>query len=94
MRGRFWIFNEDIIEIGSVLHFFSKINVAIVKLSTSLAVGDWILVKGPETDFEQIVESIQIDYKNLDKAEKGQSIGLKMAKHTKERDVIYKKILK
>lgn len=87
-----WIINEDIIEIGCVLHFFSKINVAVVKLSTSLSVGDCILVKGPETDFEQIVDSMQIDYKKLKKAEKGQSIGLKMTKNTKERDVIYKKL--
>ena len=86
-----WINNEDIIEIGCVLHFFSKINVAVVKLSTSLSVGDYILVKGPETDFEQIVESMQIEHVNLHKAEKGQSIGLKMIQSAKEKDVIYKK---
>jgi len=90
--GGIWIINEDIIEIGCVLHFFSKINVAVVKLSTSLSVGDCILVKGPETDFEQIVESMQIDYEKLDKAEKGQSIGLKMTQHARQRDVIYKKL--
>ena len=84
--------DEEIIEIGYVLHFFSKINVAVIKLSNRLSIGDSILVKGPETDFEQTVESIQIDYKKLDKAEKGQSIGLKMTQHTRERDVIYKKI--
>ena len=84
--------DEEIIEIGYVLHFFSKINVAVIKLSNRLSIGDRILVKGPETDFEQTVESIQIDYKKLDKAEKGQSIGLKMTQHTRERDVIYKKI--
>ena len=84
--------DEEIIEVGYVLHFFSKINVAVIKLSTPLSIGDRILVKGPETDFEQIVESMQIDHKNLDKAEKGQSIGLKMDQHARERDVIYKKI--
>jgi hypothetical protein len=84
--------DEEIIEVGYILHFFSKINVAVIKLSTPLSIGDHILVKGPETDFEQIVESMQIEYEKLDKAEKGQSIGLKMTQHARERDVIYKKI--
>ena len=35
---------------------------------------------------------MQIDYKKLKKAEKGQSIGLKMTNHARERDVIYKKL--
>jgi putative protease len=86
------LIEEKIVEAGSILHFFSKINVAVVELSTSLSVGDQILIKGPSTDFEQIVESIQIEHKNLQKAEKGQSIGLKMAQQAKEKDVIYKKL--
>ncbi len=35
---------------------------------------------------------MQIDYEKLDKAEKGQSIGLKMTQHARQRDVIYKKL--
>lgn len=83
---------ENILEVGSILHFFSKINVAVVELSESLSVGDKILVKGPTTDFEQVVESIQIEHENLQKAQKGQSIGLKMVQHAKEKDVIFKKL--
>jgi hypothetical protein len=83
---------EDIIEIGQVAHYFSKINVAIVDLSLPLAVGDCILVKGPTTDFEQNVDSMQIDRKNITRAEAGQSIGLKLAQHAKERDLVYKKL--
>ncbi len=83
---------ENIIEVGSVLHFFSKINVAVVELSTSLSIGDQILVKGPMTDFEQVVESMQIEHETLQKAEKGQSIGLKMVQQAREKDVIYKKL--
>jgi hypothetical protein len=83
---------EDIIEIGQVAHYFSKINVAIVDLSLPLAVGDCILVKGPTTDFEQNVDSMQIDRKNITRAEAGQSIGLKLAQQAKERDLVYKKL--
>ena len=83
---------EDIIEIGNITHFFSKINVAVLELTLPLAVGDQILVKGPSTDFEQTVESIQIDRKDLPRAEGGQSVGLKLAQPAKEKDVVYKKL--
>ncbi len=83
---------ENVIEVGHITHFFSKINVAVLELTSPLAVGDRILVKGPTTDFEQVVDSMQIEHANIPKAEAGQSVGLKMAKQVKERDVVYKKL--
>ena len=83
---------ENVIEIGHITHFFSKINVAVLELTAPLAVGDRILVKGPTTDFEQVVDSMQIEHENIPKAEAGQSVGLKVAEHVKERDVVYKKL--
>ena len=83
---------EDIIEIGHVTHFFSKISVAVLELSLPLAVGDRILIKGPSTDFEQTVESMQIDRKAIQRAEGGQSIGLEVAQPAKEKDAVYKKL--
>ena len=83
---------ENIVQVGHVTHFFSKIGVAVVELTAPLAVGDRILVKGPSTDFEQVVDSMQIEHENIPRAETGQAIGLKLAEHTKERDVVYKKL--
>lgn len=83
---------ENVIEVGHITHFFSKISVAVLELTAPLAVGDCILVKGPTTDFEQVVNSMQIEHENIQKAEAGQSIGLKMAEHARERDVVYKKL--
>lgn len=83
---------ENVVEVGHILHFFSKINVAVLELTAPLAVGDRILVKGPATDFEQVVESMQIEHKNIQGAEAGQSVGLKTAQHARERDVVYKKL--
>jgi len=81
---------EGIIEIGHVKHFFSKINVAILELTAPLSIGDIILIKGPETNFEQTVESMQIEHKNIQRAECGQSVGLKLEHSSKECDVVYK----
>ena len=83
---------DHIIEIGHIVHFFSKINVAVLDLTLPLAVGDRILVKGPSTDFEQTVESMQIDREEIQRAKGGQSIGLKVAQPVKEKDNVYKKI--
>jgi len=83
---------EAVIQIGQITHFFSKINVAVVELTLPLAVGDRILVKGPLTDFEQTVESMQVERQNIVRAEGGQSVGLKMAQAVKEKDTVYKKL--
>lgn len=83
---------ENIVKVGTITHFFSKISVAVIELTAPLAVGDTILVKGPTTDFEQKVESMQIEHKNVQRAEAGQSIGLKVAQRVREKDVVYKKL--
>jgi hypothetical protein len=84
--------DENVLEIGHITHFFPKISVAVVELSEPLAVGERILVKGPSTDFEQVVESMQIEHKNIPRAEAGQSVGLKTVEHVREKDVVYKKL--
>jgi putative protease len=83
---------EEVVKVGHVTHFFSKISVAVVELHAPLATGDRILVKGPSTDFEQVVESMQIEHENIQRAEAGQSIGLKTVQHARERDIVYKKL--
>jgi len=82
---------ENVVEIGRITHFFSKINVAVIELKAPLNVGDTIAIKGPNTDFEQVVDSMQIEHENVQHAEKGQSIGLKVAQHVRETDAVYKK---
>jgi len=86
------LIEEDVIEIGHIAHFFSKINVAVVELTLPLTVGQHILVKGPSTDLEQTVDSMQIDRQDIQRAEGGQSIGLKVVQPVKVKDVVYKKL--
>jgi len=83
---------ENVVEIGRITHFFTKISVAVIELTMPLAVGDTIVIKGPTTDFEQIVESMQIEHNNVQRAEAGQSIGLRVAQRVRENDMVYKKL--
>ena len=77
-------------EIGKVTHHFGKIGVGVIELSGSLSVGDKIRIKGATTDFEQDIESMQIEHENVEKAEAGQSIGLKVKEPVREQDTVYK----
>ncbi|MCJ7423002.1 translation elongation factor-like protein [Candidatus Bathyarchaeota archaeon] len=83
---------ENVIEIGRITHFFAKIDVAVIELKNSLNVGEAIVIKGPSTDFEQVVDSMQIEHKNVQKAEAGQSVGLKVQQRVRETDTVYKKV--
>ena len=81
---------KELVEIGKVTHFFTKISVAIVELTDTLSVGDTILIKGPTTSVEQKVDSMQIEHENVQKATRGQSIGLKVDDRVREHDVVYR----
>lgn len=63
-------------EIGEVSDFFAHVNAAAVKLTAALKVGDKIRVKGGETEFEQEVESMQIDRNSVQAAKKGDEVGI------------------
>jgi hypothetical protein len=92
LLGVVWLSEENIVEIGRITHFFTKISVAVIELTAPLAVGDTILIKGPTTDFEQNVDSMQIEHSNVQRAEAGQSIGLRVAQRVRENDMVYKKL--
>lgn len=77
-------------KIGEVTHFFDKIGVAIVKLSAPLKVGDKIKVKGSTTDFDQDVESMQVNHANIEEARAGDEVGIKVADKAREGDEVFK----
>jgi putative protease len=77
-------------QIGNVTNFYSKISVAVVQLTAPVNVGDKILIKGDTTNFEQMIESMQIEHQNIPRAEAGQSIGLKVNDRVRPGDIVYK----
>jgi putative protease len=80
---------EEIV-IGKVERFFSKIGVAAIKITSGeLKVGDTIKFKGHSTDFEQTVESMQVEHKNVEKAAAGDDIGIKVKEKVRDHDTVY-----
>ena len=77
--------------IGKITHFFSNIDVAVINLSGSLKEGDEIRIMGGEnTDFNQTVDSMQVDHKEVKSAKKGDEVGLKVKEKVHEGYKVYK----
>jgi translation initiation factor IF-2 len=78
-------------KVGEVFTYLPKVGVAGVKLTEGgLAVGDMISIKGHTTDFEQKVESMQVDRMDVKKAGVGQEIGIKVTDRVRPNDIVYK----
>lgn len=77
-------------EVGRVSHYFTRISVAVIELKAPLKVGDQIAIKGMTTDFEQEVESMQINRVDVNDAKAGDSIGLKVKDRARAGDIAYK----
>jgi putative protease len=75
-----------------VSHWFGKINVAGIKLSGKLALGDQIHIIGHTTDFKQEISSMQVDNEHVAEAEPGDEIGIKLASRARTGDGVYKVI--
>lgn len=70
--------------VGKVVHFYPKISVAVVELTKGLKVGDKIEISKNEETFEQTVDSMQVEHKQVEKAKAGDAVGLKLDNPAKE----------
>ena len=77
--------------VGSVIKFFDKTSIAAVKLDFGdLSMGDAIHVKGNNTDFSQKIDDLEFDHHPVQKAIRGQFIGIKLSQPAKPFDLVYK----
>lgn len=82
---------KKMFKVGKVIHYYDKIGVAVVELTSDLAVGDRIkFTRGGEDMFEQTVESMQVEHNKIDSAKKGDTVGLKVDQPVKEGAEIFK----
>ena len=76
--------------IGSVIHYFSKVKAAVVRIEKdSVSIGDRIRIKGHTTDFGQKVESMQIDHEPVEKASRKKEVAIKVKKKTRRGDRVF-----
>jgi translation initiation factor IF-2 len=79
------------VQVGSVIQFFAKPCVAAVEITSgTLSVGDAIRISGTTTDFEQKIESMEIDRTPVQSATVGQSVGIKVKDRVRPHDKVFK----
>lgn len=83
---------QEMQECGHCEGYFEKINVAIVKVTSPIRVGDTIIFEKEGGLFQQTIESMQIDRKDVSLARSGSDIGLKTAMKPKVGTPVYKYI--
>lgn len=65
-------------EIGKVIHYFNKVQVAVIKLEDDLKLGDIIKVVHGQREFNQKVESMQVDHESVPSREAGEEVAIKV----------------
>ncbi len=78
--------------VGEVAHYFGKINVAALKLSGELKVGDKISIehKNGSVVLEQTVDSMQIEHNAVKSAKAGDDVAIKTTEKVHAGNLVYK----
>ncbi len=76
-------------EVGKVVHYFSRIGVAAVELEGEIKIGDEVHFQGHTTDFYDVVTSMQVENNPVDKAGKGDKVGIKVKDRVRVGDKVY-----
>ncbi len=78
------------VKIGEVVKFFAKPSVAAVKITSGeLNVGDNVKFSGHTTDFEETIDSMEINNEKVEKAVEGDYIGIKTADRVRPGDEVF-----
>ena len=85
------IAKEKKVYVGEVIKYYPKISVAEVRIiNNPMKIGDTIHIIGKTTGVvRQKVESMQVDRKNIEVAERGMVVGLKTVERVREGDKVY-----
>jgi putative protease len=77
-------------KIGEIIHYYDKIGVAVIKVLSPLKTGDRVKISGHDKEFEQTIVSMQVEHQNIDKAKKGDDVGVKLDQPARDGDEVYK----
>ncbi len=80
-------------EIGKVMDYFAKIGVVAIEVTGGeIKVGDNLHFRGYTTDFEEVVESMEIEHQDVQVAKPGDNVGIKVGEKVRRHDKVFKVI--
>jgi putative protease len=77
-------------EIGKVIHWYDKISVAVIRLTAGLKSGDTIKIAKGDEEFEETVDSMQINHEEVAAAKKGDEVAIKLKERAKDGATVLK----
>lgn len=78
-------------KVGEIVKFFAKPSVAAIKITAGeLNVGDKIKLVGHTTNFEEVIQSMEINNQKVAKAVVGDYIGVKVSDRVRPGDEVFK----
>ena len=78
-------------KIGVITHYYGHIGVGIIKIEAEgLKVGDTLHFKGHTSDFQQNIESIQLEHQDIQEGKVRDQVGIKVSEHVREHDEFFK----
>ena len=78
------------VAIGKITHYYNHINVAVLKLDEQLKLGDMIHILGHTTDFEQRVNSIEVEHHPVVWVKPGDDVAIRVNEPVREHDTVYR----
>ena len=79
---------EDLI--GTVTHYFGKLQVGIVALTSDVTTGETLRFLGHGADFQQTVTSMQVAHTAVETASSGTEVGVRVAQRVREGTKVYR----
>lgn len=78
------------VNIGVITKYYAKVGVAEIKLFDTVKVGDKIIIEGATTFIEQRIDSMEINNKPVESANKDSAIGVKVKDRVRPNDKVFK----
>ena len=69
--------------LGTVIHYYDKIGVAVVKLVKSVKTGDNVKFVHGEKEFTQTIASMQLEHEQVETSKKGQEVAVRVDQEVK-----------
>jgi hypothetical protein len=74
--------------VGEVIHYYDHIQVAVLRLARGIRQGQLVHFHGAHTDFEQVLDSLQVEHKAVAQAAGGTEVAVKVAQKVRRGDEV------
>jgi putative protease len=74
--------------LGEVIHYYDRVQVAVLRLTRGLRQGERVRFHGAHTDFEQVVGSMQVEHAAVTEAAAGTEVAVKVEQRCRPGDTV------